>query len=374
MDSRTAFGIVFGLWMSLVPASSFAQTPADSPIPSDAAIGKILQDHLGPENLGIGVVVGVIDARGRRIVSYGSLAKDDKHPLTGDTIFEIGSITKVFTSLVLMDMVQKGEVSLTDPVSKYLPPAVKVPERNGKKITLQDLATQSSGLPAGEPSNSDRSNLYAGYSNEQFYEFLSGYQLRHDPGSLFEYSNIGVSLLGHALSLRDGKDYDAMVRARVLAPLGMNDTGVTLSPEMNARLAPGHGINRNPVPNLDFSIREVMAGGGGLKSSVNDLLTFLAANLGYTKTPLAQAMAAQLSIRRSTEPSLPGMEIAYVWLLQTKNGNSIIWHNGSSPGYRAYIGFDPKSRAGVVVLSNCFSRTLTDDIGRHLLDQSYPLP
>src|ERR1700677_1834752 len=188
MDSRTAFGIVFGLWMSLVPASSFAQTPADSPIPSDAAIGKILQDHLGPENLGIGVVVGVIDARGRRIVSYGSLAKDDKHPLTGDTIFEIGSITKVFTSLVLMDMVQKGEVSLTDPVSKYLPASVKVPERNGKKITLQDLATQSSGLPAGEPSNSDRSNLYAGYSNEQFYEFLSVYQLRHDPGSLFACS------------------------------------------------------------------------------------------------------------------------------------------------------------------------------------------
>lgn len=374
MDSRTAFGIVFGLWMNLAPGSSFAQTPANTSIPSDAEIGKILKDHVGPENLGIGIVVGVIDARGRRIVSYGSLAKDDRRPLTGDTIFEIGSITKVFTSLVLMDMVQKGEVSVTDPVSKYLPAEVKVPERNGKKITLQDLATQSSGLPVGEPSNADRSNLYAGYSKEQLYEFLSGYQLTRDPGSLFEYSNIGVSLLGHALSLRDGKDYDAMVRARVLAPLGMNDTGVTLSPEMKARLAPGHGINRNPVPNLDFSIREVMAGGGGLKSSVNDLLTFLAANLGYTKTPLAQAMAAQLSIRRSTEPSLPGMEIAYVWVLQTKNGNSIIWHNGSSPGYRAYVGFDPKSRAGVVVLSNCFSRTLTDDIGRHLLDQSYPLP
>jgi serine-type D-Ala-D-Ala carboxypeptidase/endopeptidase len=374
VDSRTAFGIVFGFWMSLAPASSFAQTRADNPIPSDAEIVKILKDHLGPENLGIGIVVGVIDARGRRIVSYGSLAKDDKHPLTGDTIFEIGSITKVFTSLVLMDMVQKGEVSLTDPVSKYLSPAIKVPERNSKKITLQDLATQSSGLPVGEPSNADRSNLYAGYSKEQFYEFLSGYQLTRDPGSLFEYSNIGVSLLGHALSLRDDKDYDAMVRARILAPLGMNDTGVTLSPEVKRRLAPGHGINRNPVPNLDFSIREVMAGGGGLKSSANDLLTFLAANLGYTKTPLAPAMAAEISIRRPTLPSMVGMEIAYTWIIQTKDGNPIIWHNGSSPGYRAYIGFDPKSRAGVVVLSNCYWRSLPDDIGRHLLDPSYPLP
>jgi D-alanyl-D-alanine-carboxypeptidase/D-alanyl-D-alanine-endopeptidase len=374
MDSHIAFGMVFGLWMSLAPASSFAQAPADTPIPSDTEIGKILKDHLGAENLGIGIVVGVIDAKGRRIIAYGSLAKDDQRPLNGDTIFEIGSITKVFTSLALMDMVQKGEVSVTDPVSKYLPAAVKAPERNGRKITLQDLATQSSGLPEGEPSNADRSNLYAWYSKEQLYEFLSGYQLTRDIGSLFEYSNIGVSLLGHALSLRDGKAYDAMVRARILEPLGMNDTGIALSPEMMARLAPGHGINRNPVPNLDFSTREVLAGGGGLKSSANDLLTFLAANLGYTKTPLAQAMAAEISIRRPALPSMVGMEIAYTWIVQTKNGKSIVWHNGSSPGYRAYIGFDPKSRAGVVVLSNCYSPKLTDDIGRHLLDRSYPLP
>ena len=153
----------------------------------------------------------------------------------------------------------------------------------------------------------------------------------------------------------------------------MNDTGITLSPEMKARLAPGHDFNHNPVPNLDFSIREVMAGGGGLKSSANDLLTFLAANLGYIKTRLAPTIAAQLSIRRSTALSLPGMEVAYIWIIQTKDGSSTIWHNGSSPGYRAYIGFDPKSRAGVVVLSNCFWKTLPDDIGRHLLDSSYPL-
>src|SRR5258708_212638 len=107
MDSRTAFGMAFGLWMSLAPASSFAQTPADSSILSDAEIGKILKDHVGPEDLGIGIVVGVIDANGRRIIAYGSLAKDDKRPLNGDTVFEIGSITKVFTGLALMDMGQK---------------------------------------------------------------------------------------------------------------------------------------------------------------------------------------------------------------------------------------------------------------------------
>ena len=98
--------------------------------PPDAEIRKILADRIGSENLGIGMVVGVIDDKGRRVSAYGSLAKDDKRPLNGDTVFEIGSITKVFTSLVLMDMAQKGEVALTDPVSKYLPASVHVPERN----------------------------------------------------------------------------------------------------------------------------------------------------------------------------------------------------------------------------------------------------
>src|SRR5271163_2425041 len=113
-------------------------------------------------------------------------------------------MTKVFTSLALMDMVQKGEVAVTDPVSKYLPARVKVPERNGKKITLQDLSTQSSGLPR-MPSNfhpKDDLNPYADYSVEQLYQFLSGYQLKRDIGEKYEYSNLGVGLLGHVLSLR----------------------------------------------------------------------------------------------------------------------------------------------------------------------------
>jgi len=116
-------------------------------LPSDAEIRKILADRIGAVNLGIGIVVGVIDANGRRIVAYGSLAKNDNRRLGGDTVFEIGSMTKVFTSLVLMDMTRRGEVALTDPVSKYLPAGVKVPERNNRKITLADLSTQSSGLP-----------------------------------------------------------------------------------------------------------------------------------------------------------------------------------------------------------------------------------
>lgn len=177
MTSRSIVLFFIGI---LASTAAFAQAPAASPMPSDAEIHKILADRIGAENVGIGMVVGIVDAKGRRIVSYGSLARDDKRALNGDTIYEIGSITKVFTSLVLMDMVQKGEVAVTDPVAKYLPSTVKVPERNGKKITLQDLSTQSSGLPR-MPANfdpKDQANPYADYTPQKLYDFLSSYRSR----------------------------------------------------------------------------------------------------------------------------------------------------------------------------------------------------
>jgi D-alanyl-D-alanine-carboxypeptidase/D-alanyl-D-alanine-endopeptidase len=366
MTSRNAFVIATLLW-----TAAFAQAPVESTAPPDSEIRKILADRIGAENLGAALVVGVIDSKGRRVVAYGSLAKDDKRPLNGDTVFEIGSMTKVFTSLVLMDMVRKGEVAVTDPVAKYLPETVKIPERNGKKITLQDLSTQSSGLPR-MPSNfnpKDPMDPYADYSVDQLYQFLSGYQLTRDIGAQYEYSNLGVGLLGYALTQRAGKDYEAMVRSRICEPLGMNDTRVILSPAMKARLAIGHGPNLNVAANWDLPAP--FAGAGALRSTANDMLKFLAANLGYTQTPLAADMAAEVSIRRPT--GMANMEIAYAWHIQTKDGNSIIWHNGGTGGYRTYMGYDPKSRVGVVVLSNVSSPAGPDDIGRHLLDASYPL-
>ena len=151
-------------------------------------------------------------------------------------------MTKVFTSLLLADMVQRGEVALADPVAKYLPADVKVPERGGRVITLVDLSTHTSGLPR-MPSNfhpKDPANPYADYTAEQLFQFLSSYQLTRDIGSQFEYSNLGGGLLGQALARRAGMDYEALVRSRITAPLGMSSTGITLSPEMKARLAVGH--------------------------------------------------------------------------------------------------------------------------------------
>jgi len=188
------------------------------------------------------MVVGVIEPGGRRVVAYGSLANGDPRPLDGDTIFEIGSISKVFTSLLLADMVNCREVTLDDPAAKHLPEKVKMPERNGRSITLLDLSTHTSGLPniPGNLKPKDPGNPYAGYSVDDLYQFLSGYELTRDPGSEFEYSNLGAGLLGHLLAYRAGTDYESLIRTRITRVLGMPGTGITLTPSMQQRMATGH--------------------------------------------------------------------------------------------------------------------------------------
>ena len=361
----------FILAMIVSAASVWAQAPPNSPVPPDSEIRKILVERIDSFHQGVGIVVGVVEPKGRRVVAYGSLDKGDPRPLNGDTIFEIGSATKVFTSLLLADMVQRGEVALADPVAKYLPAEVKVPERGGRAITLVDLSTHTSGLPR-MPSNfnpKDPANPYADYTTELLFQFISSYQLTRDIGSQFEYSNLGGGLLGQALAHRAGVDYEALVRSRITGPLGMNSTGITLSPEMKARLALGHNDKLVTVPNWDLP---ALAGAGALRSSVNDMLTFLAANLGYVKSPLAPAMAAMLSVRRPTGAP-GGGEIGLGWLITKPSEDEIVWHNGGTGGYRSFIGYDAKSRVGVVVLSNTFTGSGVDDIGMHLLDSHAPL-
>jgi serine-type D-Ala-D-Ala carboxypeptidase/endopeptidase len=344
-----------------------AQALPESPVPPDSEIRRILVDRIAGAWKGVGIVVGVIEPKGTRVVADGSLDKGDKRPLNGDTIFEIGSVTEVFTSLLLTDMVQRGEVALADPVAKYLPAGVKVPERGGRRITLEDLSTHTSGLPR-LPSNlkpANPANPYADYSAERLYEFLSTYKMWRDIGSGFEYSNLGGGLLGHALARRAGMSYEALVTSRIAQPLHMRSTVITLSTEMKARLAVGHNARLAAVPNFDY---QALAGTGALRSSANDLLVFLAANLGYSKSPLAQGMAAMLKVRRPT--TIPGTEMALGWVMAS---DGIVWRNGSTAGYRAFVGYDPKSRAGVVVLSNTFTNTGLNDIGMHLLDARIPL-
>jgi D-alanyl-D-alanine-carboxypeptidase/D-alanyl-D-alanine-endopeptidase len=336
------------------------------PVLSAGEIREILVRRIDQQKQAVGIVVGVIEPNGRRVVAYGNLAKDDPRTLDGDTVFEIGSVTKVFTSLLLADMVNRKEVALDDPAAKYLPENVKLPERSGKSITLLDLSTHTSGLPS-LPSNfkpKDLFNPYADYSVDDLYQFLSGYTLPRDPGSEFEYSNLGAGLLGHLLAYRAGTDYESLIKTRITRPLSMPDTGITLSSSMKQRMATGHNTMLAPTANWDFP---TLAGAGALRSSANDMLTFLEAFLGYKETPLAPAMKAMLEVRRPVGKTKA--EIGLAWNILFESA----WHGGGTGGFQSLVVYDPKARTGVVVLSNASTPSGVDDLGSHIWNPKLPL-
>jgi len=327
-------------------------------------IHEILVRRVDHQKQAVAIVVGIVEPNGRRIVAYGHRASGDPRTVDGDTIFEIGSVSKVFTSLLLADMVNRNEVALDDPAGKYLPEGLTLPERNGKAITLLDLSTHSSGLPS-LPTNlkpKDAHNPYADYSVDDLYQFLPGYTLPRDPGSEFEYSNLGAGLLGHLLASRLGTDYENAVRTRITEPLGMSDTGIALSSSMKQRMATGHNAMLTAVANWDLP---TLAGAGALRSSANDLVTFLEAFLGYRESSLAPAMKAMLDLRRP----MGKFDIGLAW---HRLGDGA-WHGGATGGFRSLLLCEPKARIGVVVLSNAATPTGIEDIGGHLLNQKVPL-
>jgi len=332
--------------------------------PSDLDIRKILAERVDTQRQSVGIVVGIVDPNGRRIVSYGALNQGDERPLDGDTEFEIGSNTKVFTSLILADMAQRGEVSLNDPVAKFLPSNVKMPTRNGKQITLIDLSTHTSGLPRMpdnvRPTNPEDPN--GDYTVEQLYQFLDSYTLTRDIGTHFQYSNLGAELLSLALTLRAHSDYESLLQQRISVPLGMKDTVVNLSPATAARMAVGHDYALKAVKNWE---QPALPGAGAMHSTAKDILTFLSAELELGNSPLKESMAKQLSVRRPADA--PNMSVALGWFVRKDERGTVIWHNGATGGSRSFMGFNPDTRTGVVILANASTADGPDDIGFHLL-------
>jgi len=350
--------------MLLITTLALAVTLQQPALPPDSTVRAFLLPRVAsfPDTgkHGTGIVVGLLDASGtRRIFAAG---------VDSAGVFEIGSITKVFTTSLLQDMVDRGEVHLGDAVSQYLPKSVKVPARGEHEITLLDLATQSSGLPRMPSNFTPRNSLnpYADYTVQQMYTFLSGYQLTRDPGADYEYSNLGMGLLGHALSLKGRTSYEELLRRRILTPLGMRETAITLTPALRAKLAPGHDAEGRVVPNWDLP---TLAGAGALRSTVNDMLTFVAANLDSAATPLSPTLRRTHGERHATNN--PSLKVGLGWHILARPVGNIVWHNGGTGGYRTFTGFDPVRRLGVVVLSNLDASV--DDIGYHLLDETFPL-
>jgi len=325
-------------------------------------IKELIQERVERHHQEFGLIVGIVSERGRQIIKYGKQCREGK-AVDGSTLFELGSVTKVFTSILLADMITQGEMNLDDSIEKFLPPEAKVPARGDAKISLLHLATHTSGLPNTPHSKTgDESEPgYVNFTKHKLYGFLSNYTLSRKPGTQFEYSNLGFGLLGHLLSLKTGKSYDRLVEERICRPLGMNDTLRELRPEMNERLAVGYFLDgqqarRYPMP-------PVLAGAGGLRSSANDMLSFLAANMGLDSSPLFTAMQETHKGRFSISKDV--VKVGFSWIVVKGEDIHIVLHGGATDGYRAFIGFDPKEKIGVVVLAN-FEDTI-DDIGFYAL-------
>jgi len=370
---------------SLVPAICFAvlavftlcisrAQPATSPTtePTEAAIRRLLAERVnaiaGSDDR-IGIVVGLVDAQGEKIISYSHSHPPNRAAFTGDTVFEIGSVGKAFTALLLADMVQRHEVALADPVAKYLPPGDKLPQRDGHQISLVDLATHTSGLPFFPdtyPSLGDADE----YSSRDLYGFLSHYTLKRDPGADWEYSNIGYWLLGQALATQARVPLDELLERRVFTPLKMSNTGGKLTEQMRARLAHGYDASLDPAPPFcALSVYKTLGvAAGGVYSSVNDLLNFVSVALGIKASPLRPSIEAMTKTRRAIDED---QQQALGWVVEDKGAHEFYFHDGGTWGYASAVAWDPAKRTGVVVLSN--QQQGVADIARHLLRPEIPL-
>jgi D-alanyl-D-alanine-carboxypeptidase/D-alanyl-D-alanine-endopeptidase len=359
--------VLTALAATLLPSAALAEGPAN---PSSAAIEQILIERIDTAEQNVGIAVAVIEDGVPRFVSYGHPALGDDRPINEHTVFEIGSVTKLFTNVLLAEQVLAGKIDLDAPIVNYLPQGTVLPERGGRQITAFDLVTHSSGLPPVPPDlgAGNPANPYAGYGAEALRAFLASYQLPRDIGTEFEYSNIGLALVVQAVEQVSGKAYASLLDERIFKPLGMTETALTTTPGLRERLASGHDAARNPTSNWDL---DVFAGAGALRSTVADISKFIAAASGAAASPLDPAFAFMLSRTRPSDPS--GGRVGMGWFTLTHPKGEIAWHNGMTGGYNAFAGYDRQSRKGVVVLSNMASTVGIEDIGFHILAENLPL-
>jgi len=322
----------------------------------DRDLAEALKDGALAPSTGGGVAIGVLQHGTRRIFTYG--------PIKEDSIFEIGSVTKTFTGLILAQMVVQHKVKLDDPVRELLPPGT-VAKPDGAEITLLDLATQHSGLPR-MPDNFNPADLqdpYADYRPANLYEYLAKHGVSKPADAKFNYSNLGVGLLGQALANRAATTYPDLLKTLVAEPLKLNDTVVKLSPEQEKRFAQGHGPGHQPAHPWTL---DALAGAGAVRSTAGDMLTYLEAQLHPDRTagtlPAALAMCHDLRSDMS-----PNMKIGLAWLFETDTGN--FWHNGATGAYSSYALFNPKEDFAVIVLFNATvsgNGSFADTLGQHI--------
>lgn len=338
---------------------------------NDDRVIDALKPVVGARSGSAGMIAVLIDEHGETLSSYGSSGKQGV-AMDGDAVFEIMSNTKVLTSLLLADMAARGEVSLNDPVAKYLP-SVRMREREGP-ITLLDLATYTSGL-ANMPANLPptwwaTAAPMRDYTQEKLFEFLEAQAPDYPPGTHYEYANLGFGLLGIALANRAGVPYEDLLIKRICSPLGMRHTRITLTREMSRHLVQGHDLGMKPT---ELWTWPAMPGAGCVRSTANDMTRFVKACLGFTRTSLRSALATLTQNQRPTP--LAGTNAGMGWYITSHGDDQIVWKSGLSMGCNTFMGFSQRRRRGAVLLGNFLWQPLdagTISVGVKLIEPGFP--
>lgn len=368
--------LVLALWsMPAGPTEAVSYDPLKEQV---AALVDARLAEAGPGSL----VVGVIRDGQALVVGRGDSGRPDGGPPDGRTLFQIASLTKPFTGTILADLMRNGRVAVTDPLERHLPRGVHAPSYEGRPIRLRDLATHTAGLPNVPETRrfswsrlEDPRNPYKPLTRDEVRNWLSGFALPVPPGTRFRYSNVGMAVLGEALSTAAGTSYESLLRRVVTERFGMRDTTLSPTAEQRARKAAGHARGQT-VPDWEAP---AMQPSFGVYSTVDDLLRWLRANLGDCPAPapapalaLARAPAGaagcdpataatldlaqtvQVDGRALSDPGALGQgAMALGWFVAwAADGTPIFWHSGSTGGFNAYMAFSRPHRWAVVALTS----------------------
>jgi serine-type D-Ala-D-Ala carboxypeptidase/endopeptidase len=336
-----------------------------SDVQPDPLAATILE-RIGYDKRDVCLMAGVVAEKTR--VIFACTREGGPAALDRDSIFELGSLSKVFAGLLLADMVRRGEMSLDDPAAKYSLPGAKLPTRDGSDITLRQLVTHTASLPPMPPGIGAEEFLRRSMAGDPapLYEALARVQLDRPIGGDVEYSNLGFLWLSDLMARRAGKPCDELLKERVLEPLGMHDTAARLTPEQAKRRVQGHDRAYKPVPALEFP--PSLAGAAGLSASMDDLLKLAEALAGRRKTPLDETIALAISPLYVVSGTA---RVGYAWFLSQRPDGRIVFHDGGTPGAYAAIAVNTQSRSASVVLAD--APTEFDDLALHLVDPKGPL-
>lgn len=331
-------------------------------LPAQDLAAKVdaLARPLADAGLAASLVVGVIDGDTMLVRGYGNVGE---HAPDGTTLYEIGSVSKVFTGLLLADAVTRGVCKLDDPVQSLLPDGVTMQKWEETPVLLWHLSTHTSGMPRlPDMKGSDPADPYAHFDEARIFKSMEKTRIRWEPGSKYEYSNFAVGLLGHLLAKKQGfASFEALLKERVTTPLAMQDTTVVLTDAQQARMAPPCNADGEPEHMWDLA---VLAGAGGIRSSIADMLKFAKAQLAPSE---ARAKAVELSQQKHHDGA-NGIAMGLGWHF-ARDGKTI-WHNGGTGGYHAYLAVVPDKRFAVCVLSNTTS-ILIDQVGERIVQHLY---